>query len=215
VIDTDAIWQILPEGKRCWLSGSYKNGNANNTHLGFEICEPLTRLDTPEVAADLYGKTVFLCTYLCRKYGIRPKQIQDHAELRKLGVASNHGDVKHWWGIKGTSWEPYTMDTLRRDVAIALGDDIPAIEYVLKRPTILIGSKGAFVTEAQELLVSLGYDLGAYGINLNGVDGQFGKATEKAVRKYQSSKKLKVDGIIGVVTWDALLPDDEQTDQQG
>lgn len=206
VIDTDAIWRILPDGKRCWLSGKGKNGNANNTHLGFEICEPLTRLDTPETAEDLYRKTVYLCVYLCRKYGINPKMIQDHAELHKLGLASNHGDVKHWWGVKGKSWEPYTMNTLRRDVAAALGTELaeetPETEYVMIRPTVCRGSKGAYVTEAQKRLIAQGYGemLGTWG-----ADGDFGPATEKAVKQFQRDNKLKVDGIIGVVTWDALL----------
>ena len=39
-----------------------------------------------------------------------------------MGIANNHSDVTHWWGKKGTPWEPYTMDRLRADIAEALGE---------------------------------------------------------------------------------------------
>lgn len=67
------------------------------------------------------------------------------------------------------------------------------------RKTIRRGSKGDLVKECQTMLYKLGYDLGSYGI-----DGDFGKATEAAVRSFQSDHRLTVDGIVGPATWDAL-----------
>lgn len=67
------------------------------------------------------------------------------------------------------------------------------------RATIRKGSKGKEVIEAQTMLYKLGYDLGSYGI-----DGDFGSATQKAVKEFQSDHKLAVDGVIGPLTWDAL-----------
>ena len=188
IIDTNGIYQVLPEGKRCWLSGSGKNGNANNTHLGFEICEPLTKNDTPEVAADLYGKVLYLCVYLCRLYGINPQNVQAHYELHALGLASNHADVRHWWGKKGTSWEPYTMDTLRRDIAAELGES-----YVL---TLKRGSSGPDVVTLQKLLNAAGASLET--------DGNFGALTESALKAYQAAHGLNPDGVCGPATWGLL-----------
>ena len=51
----------------------------------------------------------------------------------------------------------------------------------------------------QALLERLGYDLGPYG-----VDGDFGKATEAAVRSFQSDHRLAADGICGPVTFAEL-----------
>lgn len=42
------------------------------------------------------------------------------------------------------------------------------------------------------------------------VDGEFGADTQQAVRAYQQSKGLTVDGIVGLHTWAALLA--EHTD---
>jgi hypothetical protein len=66
-------------------------------------------------------------------------------------------------------------------------------------PTLRRGSAGAYVTLAQTELIQKGYDCGSFG-----ADGQFGAATEKAVRAFQKDHGLTVDGVIGKNTWAAL-----------
>lgn len=190
LIDVNGIYQVLPEGKRCWLSGSGANGNANNTHLGFEICEPSTQADTPEVAADLYGKALYLCVYLCRLYGINPANVQAHYELHALGLASNHADVRHWWGKNGTAWEPYTMDRLRRDIAAELGVKLTVTTTIQK------GANGDAVAALQTELAKLGYTIT--------IDGDFGSQTDAILRKFQAQNGLVADGICGPLTWAAI-----------
>lgn len=68
-----------------------------------------------------------------------------------------------------------------------------------EKPTLRKGDKGSYVTLAQTELVNKGYDLGSCG-----VDGDFGRATEAAVKKFQTDSGLKADGIIGPATWAAL-----------
>lgn len=67
------------------------------------------------------------------------------------------------------------------------------------KPTLRRGSKGEYVEELQKSLQKLGYDLGPCG-----VDGDFGRATEAAVKAFQTDQGLKVDGICGPATWAAL-----------
>jgi peptidoglycan hydrolase-like protein with peptidoglycan-binding domain len=70
----------------------------------------------------------------------------------------------------------------------------------VEMPIIKKGSKGGFVKTLQRLLVALGYSCGS-----SGIDGDFGSATDKAVRAYQKKKNLGVDGIVGKNTWGSIL----------
>lgn len=63
----------------------------------------------------------------------------------------------------------------------------------------LKGSTGYYVTLAQRMLRTLGYDVGEAG-----TDGIFGTKTDKAVRKFQADCGIKVDGVIGLTTWNKL-----------
>ena len=65
--------------------------------------------------------------------------------------------------------------------------------------TIRKGNYGALVKECQTALQKLGYDLG-----ICGVDGDFGQATEKAVKAFQKDHGLTQDGVVGPKTWEAL-----------
>lgn len=60
------------------------------------------------------------------------------------------------------------------------------------------GDSGPTVTRLQELLAGAGFDPGL-------ADGVFGPRTTDAVQAYQRSRKLDVDGIVGIQTWTALL----------
>jgi hypothetical protein len=71
----------------------------------------------------------------------------------------------------------------------------PTIEV----PTVELksGDKGSQVTLLQQALKSLGYLTGK-------ADGQFGPATEEAVKAFQRAKGLAADGVVGKATRDAL-----------
>lgn len=64
-------------------------------------------------------------------------------------------------------------------------------------PTIRRGSRGNYVCIAQD-------DLNTLGFRTGGLDGVFGEQTENAVRRYQTSRGLSSDGIIGCNTWRSL-----------
>ena len=67
------------------------------------------------------------------------------------------------------------------------------------RPTIRRGSTGTEVAYVQSILADLGYDLGSAGI-----DGDFGRKTEEAVKAFQKANGLNADGVVGPLTYQAL-----------
>jgi hypothetical protein len=65
-----------------------------------------------------------------------------------------------------------------------------------KLPVLKRGAKNQHVKKLQELLNKAGYKLV--------VDGDFGAITEGAVRDFQRTRGLVVDGIVGPKTWNKL-----------
>ena len=85
----------------------------------------------------------------------------------------------------------------------------PARLLLLKR-----GATGTAVESAQAVLIHRGYACGNAKLVLQGgrkflgretPDGDFGPATEKAIRSFQAEAALDSDGEIGADTWGRLL----------
>ena len=103
-----ATYQTLPWDHRGWHAG----GAANNTHTSFEICED--GLNDRSYFEKVYKEAIELCAYLCKLYALNPLAdgvIIGHYEGHQRGIASNHGDPRHWFSKFGKS-----MDTFRQDV---------------------------------------------------------------------------------------------------
>jgi N-acetylmuramoyl-L-alanine amidase len=109
-----ATYQTLPWDMRGWHCG----GAGNDTLIGFEICED--GLADRAYFDAVYQEAVQLCVYLCKLYKLGAADILDHAEGHKLGIASNHADVAHWFTKHGKS-----MDKLRAEVKARLTDSAP------------------------------------------------------------------------------------------
>jgi peptidoglycan hydrolase-like protein with peptidoglycan-binding domain len=65
-------------------------------------------------------------------------------------------------------------------------------------PTVKKGDAGAAVAKLHGLLVAAGFTVSS---------NSFGDETLAAVKAYQTSRKLTIDGIVGLQTWTALLRD--------
>lgn len=107
-----ASCQTLPWDMVGWHSGSGSKGSANSSgYIGIEICED--NLENKEYFDKVYLEAVELFAYLCNEYNIKPEfpNIICHSEGYKLGIASNHSDVMHWFPKHGKS-----MDTFRKDI---------------------------------------------------------------------------------------------------
>lgn len=125
-VDDKEVWQYLPWNHRGWHAG----GSANDTHIGIEMCEPaghsytggtMVGYDAQKQAKyfeAVYNNTVELAVELCKEFGLTEKNIIDHSEGHKLGIASNHGDVAHWFPRHDKN-----MNTFREAVRRALAQD--------------------------------------------------------------------------------------------
>ena len=111
---TIATYQTLPWDHRGWHCGSGSKGSGNNTHISFEICED--GLTDSAYFNKVYNEAVELA--LTSLQAVRPdreKNIICHSEGHAQGIASNHGDVMHWFPKHGKN-----MDTFRAAVKAKL-----------------------------------------------------------------------------------------------
>jgi hypothetical protein len=124
-------------------------------------------------------------------------------ELANTDPAHNAGAA---WEIsrRGTDFRPWSTfgsGAYRRYIASVRSGcravDPTVGEGDMARPLIAEGDAGADVEELQRLLSVSGFPCD--------VDGDFGPLTDQAVREFQASHHLAVDGVVGPQTWGALL----------
>ena len=114
----------------------------------------------------------------------------------KAGVIQSDLTASKWkyWGLlKNVKYE-FTPGTSAEPAKPAQQTDTAKTP-----PTIRKGNKNIYVKQLQTDLDKLGYSLGICGI-----DGDFGTATEKAVKEFQRDHQLSQDGVAGPATWKAL-----------
>jgi hypothetical protein len=101
------------------------------------------------------------------------------------------GPAPSWW-----DWQ----ETSRRAWNALAAPIRPLTNYrpIVSHPLLKRGSRGDLVVWAQEHLAAAGSP------NL-AVTGVFGKQTAAAVRAFELTRGLPVDGAIGTTTWNALL----------
>lgn len=178
-----ATYQTLPWNRRGWHAG----GDANNTHISFEICED--DLSSRSYFEAVYREAAELTAYLCKLYGLNPLQdgvVICHAEGYRRGTASNHGDVEHWFPKFGK-----TMDDFRNYVnQIMEGDEMSREEIQAlvdeRIKAILEGKQTKVSTWAQEELAEAVEN----GITDGSRPGGYATREEAAVMVERLRKKI-------------------------
>lgn len=114
-----ATYQTLPFNYKGWHVGAGSKGSANNTHIGFEICED--GLNDKTYFDAVYKEAVEFCAYICKLYNFDPLAdgvVICHSEAYSRGIGSNHADVMHWFPKFGKN-----MNTFRADVAALMKEE--------------------------------------------------------------------------------------------
>lgn len=135
--------------------------------------------------------------------GVTPAEVAKYAEsigIKGIGLYETNADghfthidtrdVKSFW---------YGQAQAKRTT---FGGGSATTETTPVTPTsnnLVFGSEGDRVKTLQENLIKLGYDLGK-----TGADGDFGTKTLTAVKDFQQKHNLKVDGIVGPATENAI-----------
>ena len=105
-----AAYQTLPWTMRGWHCGR----SGNDTHVSIEMCED--GLTDASYFGAVYREAVELTAHLCREYNLDPLAdgvVICHAEGYRRGIASNHGDVLHWFPKFGRSMEDFRADVAK------------------------------------------------------------------------------------------------------
>lgn len=124
-----ATYQTLPWEHRGWHAG----GDANDSHIGFEICED--NLSDSSYFNAVYKEATELCAHLCKLYGLTENDIIGHYEGFQKKIASNHGDPRHWFSRHGKS-----MDSFRADVKKLLTAPTPSTTPPQKLYRVQVGA---------------------------------------------------------------------------
>ena len=104
------------------------------------------------------------------------------------------------WEIVEKLAEPEETEPVQ-DQAETPAEETPAASsFAVNLRTLQRGDVSEIVRAAQMLLIGRGWRCGPWG-----ADGEFGPDTEDGVRRYQRSRGLEADGVIGPDTWRALL----------
>lgn len=190
-----------------------------NSHIGYDqwqrntlykVAEPLG-FDCTKVKTDCETDCSALVRVCCAYAGIKglPSDFRTGnmpANLLKTGAfvelrGAKYTEQSAYLGkgdILVTKTHGHTVVVL--DDGAKYEGTVEVREYALGERLLKHGAEGADVKLLQEYLKQLDYDLGRWG-----TDGEFGDATELAVKAFQRDHKLSVDGQYGPKSHAAML----------
>jgi N-acetyl-anhydromuramyl-L-alanine amidase AmpD len=203
-VDADSIVQCVREQDVAWHAPG-----ANSDGIGIEHAGRASQ--TPADWADAYStamleRSAVLAAEVCARWWIPVTWLHPADLLAGRRGLTSHNNVSLAFR-RGSHWDPgpgFPVERYLRLVAVRLakGSQGAAVPPPLKGdpPTLRRGAEGWQVKRLQRLLRGHGLlpDEAA-------VDGDFGEITEAAVQAFQALHDLEVDGVVGPLTWHALV----------
>ncbi len=151
--------------------------------------EPLTQQLTSWASWSEGGKPLVmgLSNYWAKRparFGNLPLMDARQSLLKSLeGTRQAGADEVAYWSLKWLHGEGAS-----RKIARQITADIPIEDATTNDPQLNQPSA------VQWLLVQLGYNLGNYGPNKDGIDGSFGQKSQAALQKFRTEQKLDLTG---------------------
>ena len=191
----------VEEENRAWTSSSSAN---DGRAITIEVANCGGAPDW-KVSDEALEATIALCVDICKRRGFK---------LNYTGDKSGNLHMHKWYkntlcpGPYLASKFAYIAEEVNRRLDEAPVPEAkpdtntkePKESYTMNMRNLSKGCKGEDVRALQILLIGRGYTCGSYG-----ADGDFGRATDAAVRNYQRDHGLVVDGIVGPATMGSLL----------
>lgn len=173
-------WKGITTGNSSFIGIEAENTGLANDH------------PWPAVQMDAYARGV---AAILKRIGAQP--IMAAAHLEYATPAGRKPDPSFSIGTRQERIK--AMDQFRATVSAIMGGTAPPPVLIpatdpKNRPTLRRGARGDLVKEIQTKV----------GVAANNVDGVFGPATEAAVRRFQASRGMVPDGIVGPKTWAAF-----------
>ena len=220
-VDDDVIVNSVPDDYIAYAVGGKKYNNnggkyygvcTNTNSLSIELCDT-KRNGKSDLSSETRKNAIELARHLCKKYKIDKNHIIMHYQVNgKLCPKYFVEDTKAWKKFKDDIFaETNKLVTIPTVIKANLVKEMQKAlnsAYKLKLvidgklgektktaiKTYLIrnGSKGAYAKWVQKRLNAKGYNIK--------VDGVFGSKSVAALKKYQKSKGLTVDGVCGYAT---------------
>jgi N-acetyl-anhydromuramyl-L-alanine amidase AmpD len=193
-----SVYQSVPDDNVAWHCG---NWSYNVSHFGIEHAGWTAKADTTEAE---YHASARLTAWMCvrwhipidRRHIIGHSEVPDPFHPGEFGGADHHTDPGvHWdWThyialVRGYAGSPAPAPS--SPPSSSGGSSLPT------GTMLSLGSRGSAVVALQKALAAHGFSPGP-------IDGDFGPMTLSAVRGFQASRHLTVDGIVGPHTWAAL-----------
>lgn len=217
-------WRVLrckiPEMRR--LIADAMRAACDNNKIGYDQVQRLTLYNLikafnfdPSKASTACETDCSALVRVCVLYALRKTgrniEIDNFITSNQMSVLLKTGLFAELTESKYTSKSDYLMEgdilvtkTKGHTVVVLnsgdkAGDATPEVNRPLGSEILRNGDEGSAVKELQSWLLQIGYDLGKWG-----ADGDFGDATEMAVRQFQKDHGCEVDGKVGPETLTAL-----------
>ena len=195
-IDFDSITQTVPWNEQAWHAG----GTANKGYIGIELCNYNNR----DKFEEIWKRGVWLFAWLhvnvINKTTINKNSLMSHAEVSAKWGETNHTDPIAYFSRFGKTVDMFRAE-VQNKINIMLNNNQPSEPEKPTNPGTVSGAD----TGALKLQQSLNrLRIRDNNGNVLVEDGVLGRRTGEAIRRFQDTAGIVVDGIAGTQTLGAI-----------